>query len=138
MHASLPADMPMAGSRRHVVLLVEGDVILRQSMAHALREAGFEVVEAASMAESLEVLQSTTPIDLLLTEMQGPDGLDGVFLAQRAKTARPSLRIVIASGKAPEWPFRRMIDAFVGKPYDSARVVQRLNDLLTRPDGREL
>ncbi len=113
-----------------MVLFVEGDVVLRQSMARSLRAAGFEVVEAASMAESIEVLQSTAPIDLLLTEMQGPDNLDGVSLSQKAKASRPNLKIVVASAKAPEWPFRRLIDAFVGKPYDSARVVRRISDLL--------
>ena len=133
MHASPLGHNPGAGSRRLVVLFVEGDVMLRQSMAHSIREAGFEVVEAASMAESLEVLQSTTPIDLLLTEMQGPGDLDGVSLSQKARKARPDLRIVVASTKAPEWPFRRLIDGFVGKPYDSARVVQRISDVLTNP-----
>ena len=133
MHARPPGHNPGAGSRRPVVLFVEGDVMLRQSVAHSIREAGFEVVEAASMAESLEVLQSTTPIAVLLTEMQGPDDLDGVSLSEKARKVRPDLRIVVASTSAPGWPFRRLIDGFVGKPYDGARVVQRISDVLTDP-----
>jgi hypothetical protein len=79
------------------------------------------------------MLQSTAAIDLLLTEIEGPDNLDGASLAQQAKAARPDLRIVVTSTKAPEWPLRRLIDVFVGKPYDSTRVIQRIGDLLSNP-----
>jgi DNA-binding response OmpR family regulator len=133
MHQLPSAESPGAHARRAVILFVEGDVMLRQSMAQSLRKAGFEVVEAARMAEALKVLRSIAPIDILLTEMQGADDLDGVSLSHMAKESRPGLKIVVASTQAPEWPFRRLIDDFVGKPYDSARVIQRISDLLANP-----
>jgi CheY-like chemotaxis protein len=134
MLALPPADHAVAGSRRPVVLFVEPDVLLRQSVAHDLREAGLDIVEVADGAECLEVLQSNAHVDLMCTEMQGLGEFDGESLALKARTMRPELRIVVASTESPKWPFRQTIDGFIGKPYDNVRVSQRINALLTEAE----
>ncbi len=113
------------------MLFVEADALLRQSMAHALREAGVEVVEAANAAECLAVLRSNAQVDLMCMEMEGLGGLDGESLALEARALRPDLRIIVASAHAPVWPFRQTINGFVGKPYDYARASRRITALLT-------
>lgn len=112
------------------MLFVEADAQLRQSMAHALREAGVEVVEAANAAECMDIVRSDARIDLMCTELDGLGSLDGESLAQEARALRPDLRIIVASAHAPEWPFRQTIDGFVGKPYDHARASRRIKAVL--------
>jgi CheY-like chemotaxis protein len=48
--------MPEQSSTAPVVLVVEDDVLLRLVTASNLRDAGFEVIEAANSAEALRVL----------------------------------------------------------------------------------
>jgi CheY-like chemotaxis protein len=134
MHAAPPADNPASSPRQPAVLFVESDVMLRQTAAHSLREAGFEVVEAATAREALEVVQSSKQIDVLLTELQNTGGLDGAVLTAQARAVRPDIKIVVASGQAPDWPFRRTLDAFIGKPYDNLRMANRIRALLTGED----
>jgi CheY-like chemotaxis protein len=60
---------------RRVVMVVEDDHLIRQVIAEALEEEGFEVVEAANGKEALEALRSAHPslilLDLMMPVMNG-------------------------------------------------------------------
>ncbi len=78
------------------VLLVEDDAMIRTNTAEALQDAGCVVVEAASAEEAMAALQ-TAPIDVLVTDLNLP-GASGSVLAARARTLRPMVGLVFASG----------------------------------------
>jgi len=62
--------------KRHV-LLVDDDQVILYTVADALRRAGYEVVEAASAEEALELIQDNPPnIALLDVRMPGMSGID--------------------------------------------------------------
>jgi CheY-like chemotaxis protein len=99
-------------------------------IAEALRDAGFEVVEAASADEALSVLDGQPAIDLVFTDVRMPGTMDGVALMKLLRETRPKIKLAVASGYSPDWPSPNLVDAFVGKPYEVERAVNRIKALL--------
>lgn len=93
-----PAPVPAPAKARRTVLLVEDDALIRMNTAEVLEEAGFVVVEAGSAEEAMAALQ-TTPIDVLVTDINLP-GAPGTELAARARGLRPDVAVVFATGDA--------------------------------------
>src|SRR5690349_22079991 len=63
------------------VLVVEDDVLLRLATADHLRDAGLSVAEAATGEEAQAVLDAVA-IDLVFTDINMGDGIDGIALAR--------------------------------------------------------
>jgi two-component system, response regulator PdtaR len=97
------------------VLIVEDDFLVRDCTAEALAEAGFEVLQATTGPEALEILEEAR-VDALFTDINMPGDFDGLELAQRVRHRWPHIAIVITSGRgSPEG----QVDGarFVPKPY---------------------
>jgi CheY-like chemotaxis protein len=113
------------------VLLVDDEELVRMSTAAMLADLGYEVVEAGSGEDALELLEEITP-DLLLTDHLMP-GLSGVELAKAARERIPSLPTLIISGYAeleglaPELPR-------LTKPFRNSELAECLASL-TRKRG---
>jgi CheY-like chemotaxis protein len=94
---------PAAGLRvmhEEVVLLVDDDSDVRDVAATMLATLGYQVIEARSGDEALEILQrSDQRIDIMLVDFAMP-GMNGVETAQRAATIRPDLPILLSTGYA--------------------------------------
>lgn len=90
-----PADEPgtgrivAPGSACEPVLVVDDEPLLAELMAESLREQGFEVHRAGSVAEALDAL-GLRPWAALLVDQRLPDG-NGTDLVARAVTAHPRL-----------------------------------------------
>ena len=97
VEADTPDDAAEGSTKQHV-LLVEDDALIRESTADMLSALGYAVSEAADAAEALRLLDER-PIDVLLTDVGLPK-VSGTELAARAKTMRPALKVVFASGYA--------------------------------------
>ena len=88
-----------AGLERHTVtgstiLVVDDDPAFGDSTARVLRVAGFEVYLALDHRLALEDLESTRPIDLLITDIVMPDRVNGVALSRMARMRRPELKVI--------------------------------------------
>jgi PAS domain S-box-containing protein len=93
--ATLPVgDLSAQGE---TVLLVEDDAEVRSHTAGLLRELGYGVVEAGTMASALVTLQERAEVKLLLTDVGLPDG-DGRKLADAARAISPELKILFMTG----------------------------------------
>ena len=121
--------------RNGTVLVVEDEVLVRMSLAETLRDDGFFVLEAANADEAMAVLASSTPIDIVLTDVNMPGSLDGVALGRHARTTRPGLKVMIVSGRVPPTAASDAADAFLAKPYEAASVVKAINTLLPKRCG---
>jgi signal transduction histidine kinase/ActR/RegA family two-component response regulator len=86
-----------AGGR---ILVVEDDSMVRQHAVMQLASLGYDVAQAASGSEALELLSDGREIDLLFTDIMMPGGMDGVELAARVRELRPRLPVVFTSGYA--------------------------------------
>jgi PAS domain S-box-containing protein len=81
------------------ILLVEDDPNVRRVSGTVLRHLGYNVHEACSGLEALqkwELLESN--VALLFTDMVMPDGITGLQLAEKLRSRKPQLRIIITSG----------------------------------------
>ncbi|RUW89862.1 response regulator [Mesorhizobium sp. M7A.F.Ca.US.011.01.1.1] len=112
---------------RHVILVVEDEIIIRMDTAEQLREMGFEVVEASHAAEALQVFQSHIPVSLLFTDVQMPGAMNGLSLANWTLQNRPGVVVSITSGSEEMLAKARAIrdkQLVFSKPYD-AKVIGR-------------
>ncbi|HUE64075.1 MAG TPA: response regulator, partial [Rhizomicrobium sp.] len=107
----------------NTILVVEDELLIRICIADALRNVGFEVVEASTADEALTIINGGTPIHLVFTDVRMPGTMDGIALISLLRKMRPELKLAVASGYSPDWPSPNLVDAFVGKPYDVARAV---------------
>lgn len=82
---------------KKTILLVEDDFDVREVTSFILCQMGFEVIEAGSGAEALKFLESESPIDMLLTDVGLPGGMNGAELVQEALQCRPELPVLIVS-----------------------------------------
>jgi CheY-like chemotaxis protein len=80
--------------------VVEDDADVRALVALQLKELGYEPIVAASGPEALEILAApgTPLVDLLLTDVVMPGGMDGVALVREARRQRPELKALLTSG----------------------------------------
>ncbi len=83
--------------QRFTVLVVEDDAGVRQVAIGALRELGFNVVEADSGAVALERLGEHPQVSVMLTDVVMPV-MDGRRLVEAALTQRPDLRVLYMTG----------------------------------------
>lgn len=112
-----------------VVLIVENDVLLRLVTASNLRDAGFEVIEAANCAEALRVLDRM-PVDVLFSDIDMPGNMDGLALAQWVHRSQADTRIVLTSGAARTPGDVKAYASFLPKPYAEKDVERLLRSVL--------
>jgi CheY-like chemotaxis protein len=93
---TLPPPAP-AGA---VVLLVEDEPIMRMLMIEMLSDHGYTVQEAHSARSALSVVESGARLDLLITDVGLPGGMDGRQLADAVRQQRPNLKVLFITGYA--------------------------------------
>ena len=83
-----------------VVLVIDDEPTIRMLIAEVLGEAGYAVIEAPDGPAGLRVLESNARIDLLITDVGLPGGLNGRQVADAARAARPDLKVLFITGYA--------------------------------------
>jgi CheY-like chemotaxis protein len=83
-----------------VVLVIDDEPTIRMLVADLLAEAGYAVIEAADGAAGLKVLESNARIDLLITDVGLPGGMNGRQVADAARVSRPRLKVLFITGYA--------------------------------------
>ena len=81
------------------MLVVEDDAAVRMLVIEALRDEGYQVLEAQDGPSGLQALMSATQLDLLVTDV-GLPGMDGRQLADAARERRPALKVLFITGYA--------------------------------------
>ena len=84
---------PQAGA---VVLLVEDELAVRTVVAEVLSDLGYTVLEADNSQSGLRILETRVRIDLLLTDVGLPGGMNGRQLADAAREQRPGLKVLFS------------------------------------------
>ena len=123
------------------VLVVEDQDMLREFAAEWLRTSGFEVLEARNGAEALEIIEHQgSGIHLMLTDVTMP-GMSGVEVAKRAKTAYPSMKVLLMTGYADESIGRLKggklngADDLIMKPFAPEALEECVRNLLHHGNG---
>jgi Response regulator receiver domain len=82
---------PGHGLFRVTILLVEDEVLVRMSLAHQLRSAGYVVLEASNADQALDLLQGHR-VQVVLSDIQMPGRLDGVNSLTQSEWGVPRSR----------------------------------------------
>ena len=96
----IESDGPGATATRHAlkVLLVEDDADVRTSTVMLLMAIGCEVIETDKAAPVADILRRDDGIDLLISDVVLPGGVNGVEVAREAVAFRPDLKVILVSG----------------------------------------
>ena len=100
------------------------------TLTDVTRELGYQVVTAVGGAQALEILTGGQSIDLLLSDVIMPGGINGAQLAVRARHVRPELKVLLTSGYTAaalnrEHGLPDNLD-IVGKPYRREELAKKL------------
>ncbi|MFN3614057.1 MAG: ATP-binding protein [Rubrimonas sp.] len=135
-----PAPKPAAPvtdlTGRGVVLLIEDETPVRAFGARALKLRGYEVLEAASGEEALEILADPElQVDVIVSDVVMP-GMDGPSCVREARKLRPDVRVVFVSGYAED-ALKRSMDGigechFLPKPFSLNELTAKVKECLTR------
>lgn len=88
---------PLVRGKGEAVLAVEDNAELRWVVVRQLTELGYRVIEAENAVAAIEVMGQQN-VDLLLTDIVMPGGVNGFELANQAQQRRPKLRVLYTSG----------------------------------------
>src|SRR3546814_12705131 len=76
------------------------DVCSSDLIVEVLEEAGYTAIEADDGPSGLKILQSDIQIDLLITDVGLPGGMNGRQIADAARESRPDLKVLFVTGYA--------------------------------------
>jgi CheY-like chemotaxis protein len=93
------SEMPRAEAGE-TVLVVDDEPTVRMLVTEVLHELGYTPIEAADGPAGLKVLQSNVRIDLLVTDVGLPGGINGRQMADAARLTRPDLKVLFITGYA--------------------------------------
>ena len=112
---------------RFLVLLVDDEAIVRLIAAGGLEDAGYDVVEADSATDALNVLETRNDVRLLFTDVNMPGDMDGLALAELVHRRWPDIKLVVTSGR----PLARKVPddgLFLTKPYTTDQLAACVRD----------
>ncbi len=95
----LETDIPVVGAGE-TVLVIDDEPTVRMLIVEVLNEAGYLAIEAADGPSGLKFLESDARIDLLITDVGLPGGMNGRQVADAARRTRPDLKILFVTGYA--------------------------------------
>jgi len=113
------------------ILVVEDDAAIRRLTSYALRNAGFEVLEACTADEGATRI-AEAEIAAIITDVEMPGALNGYDLAWQAHIQRPAAPVFVVSGSIES--DRRDLPPgarFFDKPVDPWVLVAQLHGALS-------
>lgn len=115
------------------VLLVEDEALLRLTVAEALQDRGFKVVEAANGEEALQILRERSgDIDWLFTDIRLPGAINGWHVAFAFRFIHPLRPVIYATGWSQDLPPSVAGSLVFRKPYDLDEILEALQTLSKR------
>jgi len=103
-------------------------------MAALLKELGYRVRAVSNGNEAIDLIASPASIDVMLTDIVLPGGIDGVTLVKEAMRARPGMGVLCMSGYDPSQNHRKWFKIqnieFLEKPFSRDRLAQAFQSVL--------
>jgi DNA-binding NtrC family response regulator len=134
--AAAPPSHP--GGNGETILVVEDDEGVRRSSVEALRDIGYQVLEAGDAMEGVRLIVDRGGIDLLFTDVGLPGGVNGRALADAARSAQPGLRVLFTTGYTRNAILHSgVLDHdvhFIAKPFNLDALAEKIREVLTTAD----
>lgn len=123
--------------RGQTVLIVDDEPTVRMLVLDVLEELGYHSLEACDSIEGLKILQSDQGVDLLITDVGLPGGLNGRQMADAARRSRPDLKVLFITGYAENAVLSHgHLDVgmhVLTKPFSMDHLAARITELLKEP-----
>jgi PAS domain S-box-containing protein len=117
-----------------VILIAEDNIPVRDFAKAQLEYLGYKVFEASNGNDALEIVRQHDEIDLLLTDIVMPGGMNGFELSLEAGKLNPKLKVLFSSGYAENAILHQgMLNKDVrllNKPYSRLELANRVRSLL--------
>ena len=110
------------------ILLVDDEEEFRYAAEKILTAAGFTVTSVPDYQKALDVLASDQEIDVLVTDIVMPKGINGFALSRMARMRRLGLKIVYTTGF--DVPTHEAIGKVLRKPVAAEELVREVKDAL--------
>lgn len=128
----------VASAAGHVaVLLVDDEEAIRTLSAEMLRDAGYTVIEAPDAVEGLKLLRSLQRLDLLITDVGLPNGMNGRQLADAGREIQPGLKVLFITGFAEDTAVGNgSLEAgmqVMTKPFSMAAFATKVGSMIEKP-----
>ena len=123
-----------------VILVVDGDILVRHVLTEYLRSCGYEVLEAATGAEAETILEvEAERVEVVLVDAAATGEREGFGLARWLREAHPAIDVILAG--SPAMAAAHATDLCedgpgVDKPYQPQQIVNRIKWLKSRRDSR--
>jgi signal transduction histidine kinase/ActR/RegA family two-component response regulator len=119
------------------VLVVEDDDTVRNAAVEALREIGYQVLEAPDAMEAFRLIADRGGIDLLFTDVGLPGGVNGRALADAAHNINPALKVLFTTGYTRDATLKSGTlngDVhFLAKPFSLQQLEAKVREVLDAP-----
>ncbi len=116
------------------VLVTDDEPTIRMLVTEVLQELGYTAIEAADGATALKVLQSDVRIDLLVTDVGLPGGMNGRQVADAARATRANLKVLFITGYAENAVLSHShLDPgmhVLTKPFEMSALANRISELI--------
>jgi PAS domain S-box-containing protein len=116
------------------VLVVEDEAVVRLLIVEVLEDLGYVPLEAESAASGLTIFRSGARVDLLVTDVGLPGGMNGRQLADAARQLRPGLKVLFITGYAQNAAIGNGIlepgMAMLSKPFALDALAAKINAML--------
>ncbi|WCS28593.1 PAS domain-containing protein (plasmid) [Methylobacterium sp. NMS14P] len=127
------AEVEQAG-QGETVLIVDDEPSVRMLVTEVLEDLGYTAIEAADSVAGLKVLQSDVRIDLLVTDVGLPGGMNGRQMADAGRERRPDLKVLFITGYAENAVlgngYLRPGMQVLTKPFVLETLATRIKDLI--------
>jgi PAS domain S-box-containing protein len=118
------------------VLIIDDEATIRLVASEVLQENEYRVLEAEDGPTGLKILQSDVRIDLLVTDVGLPGGVNGRQVADAARALRPGLKVLFITGYAENAIIGNgLLDtgmAIMTKPFEMAVFANRVRELIDK------
>ncbi|RYJ03260.1 MAG: PAS domain-containing sensor histidine kinase [Acetobacteraceae bacterium] len=125
---------PAPAATGGTVLVVDDEPTVRMLVTEVLGELGFATIEAADGPAGLAILQSPVRIDLLISDVGLPGGMNGRQVADAARELRPGLKVLFITGYAENAVLSHgHLDPgmhVMTKPFPTAALAERVQAIL--------
>lgn len=118
-----------------VVLIIDDEPLIRMLVAEVVFDAGYSAIEASDGPAGLRVLQSAAKIDLLITDVGLPGGMNGRQVADAAREFRPDMKVLFITGYAENAAIGNgQLEKgmhVIAKPFAMERLAQKIRDMIS-------
>ncbi|WP_306302808.1 response regulator [Aureimonas sp. AU20] len=129
-----PPQEPERTETGETVLVIDDEPLVRMLVVDVLEDLGYTAIEAGDGPEGLKVLRSDQRIDLLITDVGLPNGMNGRQVADAARELRPDLKVMFVTGYAENAVLSHGHLApgmqVVTKPFDMTVLARRIRSMI--------